>query len=149
AEFMEDCFDFVMRQQCRLVRRGGSHVPADEAEVWLPRPPFRRWQAGLEVIHPCTAALGVTWMPISIERAEVFAAGVIQLVKLDFRVPHLHWAALIRWEGAGWGFVAGFNVNGGPFLNAETENGFAKFEQSIEDAVDGEVGAQFLGIEVI
>ena len=66
-EFMEDGGDFIMREQRRLAIDRRRHVAADEAEVQTAVALATGRHTHSKVIHPGTAALGITRMPVGIE----------------------------------------------------------------------------------
>ncbi len=86
--------------------------------------------AGAQILHPRAAALGFTREPVGVKRAEVRAAVAISdLVELDRLVPDL--GCLRR------------------LLDLEAEDLGNQVEHTADDAVDREVGAQLLVVEVV
>ena len=76
-----------MRKEGRLAIDRRRHIPTNQTKMRLPVAPAGGRQTSFEIVHPCSAALGIAGVPICVKRAEVSALGVVDFVELDLRVP--------------------------------------------------------------
>ena len=68
------------------------------------------------------------------------AALVADFVKFDLRMPHFH--------GSGRALTAGLDERSFPLADLQTKQPLAQAEHPAEHAIDGEIGTQFLLVEI-
>ena len=150
SELMEDRADLVMREQRGLAIDGRRHVAANEAKVQAAVALAARRHAHLEVVHPGTAAFRVTRMPVGVERADVDALLVAHLVEFHFRVPDFNRTGLPRLRADVFRRVlARLDINALAWSDAQVENLLGELKHAAKHAVEREVRAQFLLVEVV
>jgi len=115
-----------MREQGGLVGERRGEIAADQAQVGVEA--RRRRAAGDERVHPGSAALVLTRVPVGVETAQGGTVAVIDCVVADLDVPGGH-AALFHHPDA-----------------VETAG---QLEQARHHALQREIGAQLLLIEIV
>ncbi len=134
---MEDGFHLAVGEQRGLAIDGRAHVADDQPEVGLAR------AAGVQRVHPRAAALRFARVPVGIERPEVRAGlRVVDFVErnlgmpdFDVRMP----AAARRDRG----------IDGFQLADGDAEEAGGDFKHAGHHAIDREIRAQHLVIEVV